>query len=203
MNLLKALVLYVDQGYAEENRNIGEVYRLLTLNGESQLDTLLEALPSTHPAKAPYSLFKQASDTVRSGVIIGLGSRLQVFQSELIKKITAKNEIDLSFRVSSLVPTSSLPATRTVPLIFWPRCFYLLLHQTGTICRPQLRGWQTACACPYPWGRTDSVRHDPRPLPPAQRNTLPEYLHVLCIPKSRRIAEQIPAEFVAGDHWKL
>ena len=42
-----------------------------------------------------YSLFKQASDTVRSGVIIGLGSRLQVFQSELIKKITAKNEIDL------------------------------------------------------------------------------------------------------------
>ena len=45
MNLLKALVLYVDQGYAEENRNIGEVYRLLTLNGESQLDTLFEALP--------------------------------------------------------------------------------------------------------------------------------------------------------------
>ena len=42
-----------------------------------------------------YSLFKQASDTVRSGVIIGLGSRLQVFQSELIKKNTAKNEIDL------------------------------------------------------------------------------------------------------------
>lgn len=84
-----------NNGYAEENRNIGEVYRLLTLNGESQLDTLFEALPSTHPAKAPYSLFKQASDTVRSGVIIGLGSRLQVFQSELIKKITAKNEIDL------------------------------------------------------------------------------------------------------------
>ena len=56
---------------------------------------MFEALPSTHPAKAPYSLFKQASDTVRSGVIIGLGSRLQVFQSELIKKITAKNEIDL------------------------------------------------------------------------------------------------------------
>ena len=95
MNLLKALVLYVDQSYAEQNRNIGEVYRLLTLSGESDLDTLFESLPATHPAKAPYSLFKQASDTVRSGVIIGLGSRLQVFQSELIKKITSKNEIDL------------------------------------------------------------------------------------------------------------
>ena len=32
---------------------------------------------------------------MRSGVIIGLGSRLQVFQSELIKKITARDEIDL------------------------------------------------------------------------------------------------------------
>ena len=40
MNLLKALVLYVDQSYAKENRNIGEVYRLLTLNGESDLDSL-------------------------------------------------------------------------------------------------------------------------------------------------------------------
>lgn len=32
---------------------------------------------------------------MRSGVIIGLGSRLQVFQAELIKKITARDEIDL------------------------------------------------------------------------------------------------------------
>ena len=47
-------------------------------------------LPPAHPAKAPYSLYKQASDTVRSGVIIGLGSRMQVFQSELIKKITTR-----------------------------------------------------------------------------------------------------------------
>ena len=62
MNLLKALVLYVDQSYAAENRNIGEVYRLLTLNGESDLDNLFDVLPPTHPAKAPYSLFKQASE---------------------------------------------------------------------------------------------------------------------------------------------
>lgn len=95
MNLLKALVLYVDQGYPPESKNIGQVYRLLTLNSEKDLNSLFDVLPVTHPAKAPYSLFKQASDTVRSGVIIGLGSRLQVFQSEIIKKITARDEIDL------------------------------------------------------------------------------------------------------------
>ncbi len=95
MNLLKALVLYVDRGYPEESRNMGQVYRLLTLNSETALDSLFDVLPASHPAKAPYSLFKQSSDNVRSGVVIGLGSRLQVFQSELIKKITARDEIDL------------------------------------------------------------------------------------------------------------
>ena len=95
MNLLKALVLYVDKGYPPENRNMGQVYQLITLNSETALNSLFEVLPITHPAKAPYSLFKQASDSVRSGVIIGLGSRLQVFQAELIKKITARDEIDL------------------------------------------------------------------------------------------------------------
>lgn len=95
MNLLKALVLFVDQSYPKERRNIGQVYDLLTLFSEEQLNSMFEVLPKTHPAKAPYSLFRQASDTVRSGVIIGLGSRLQIFQSELIKKITATDEIDL------------------------------------------------------------------------------------------------------------
>lgn len=59
------------------------------------MDSLFDVLPLTHPAKAPYSLYQRASDSVRSGVISGLGSRLQVFQSELIKKITAYDEISL------------------------------------------------------------------------------------------------------------
>ncbi len=95
MNLLKALVLYVDKSYPEETRNMGQVYKLLTLNSEAALNSLFDVLPVSHPAKAPYSLFKQASESVRGGVIIGLGSRLQVFQAELIKKITARDEIDL------------------------------------------------------------------------------------------------------------
>ena len=95
MNLLKALVLYVDQSYPEDTKNMGQVYQLLTLQSEKELNSLFDVLPNTHPAKAPYTLFKQSSDTVRSGVIIGLGGRLQVFQSELIKKITARDEIDL------------------------------------------------------------------------------------------------------------
>ena len=95
LNLLKALVLYVEQGYPPEGKNIGQVYKLLTLSSETELNSLFDALPVTHPAKAPYSIFKQASETVRGGIIIGLGSRLQVFQNKLIRLITSRDEIDL------------------------------------------------------------------------------------------------------------
>lgn len=95
MNLLKALVLYVEQGFPPESKNIGQVYQLLILNAEKELNSLFDILPPSHPAKAPYALFKQASETVRSGVIIGLGSRLQVFQNKMICDITSHDEIDL------------------------------------------------------------------------------------------------------------
>ena len=139
MNLLKALVLYVDQSYAEQNRNIGEVYRLLTLSGESDLDSLFENLPPTHPAKAPYSLYKQASDTVRSGVIIGLGSRLQVFQSELIKKITTRDEIDLELpgqeRCAYFLVTSDLDSTFDfLASLFLSFCFIKLVRYADKNC---------------------------------------------------------------------
>ncbi len=94
-NLLKALVLYVEQGYPDDRKNIGEVYTLLTKSSENNLNTLFDRLPTAHPARAPYAIFKQASDGVRSGVIIGLGSRLQVFQNSRICDITSYNEIDL------------------------------------------------------------------------------------------------------------
>ena len=96
MNLLKALVLYVDQGFSPEAKNIGQVYKLLTMSSEKELNSLFDLLPVSHPAKVPYCIYKQASDTVRSGVIIGLGARLQVFQNKLIRQITSYDEIDLT-----------------------------------------------------------------------------------------------------------
>ncbi|MDE7245010.1 MAG: type IV secretory system conjugative DNA transfer family protein, partial [Oscillospiraceae bacterium] len=95
LNLLKALVLYVERGYPEDKRNIGEVYQLLAQSSEKELNALFDVLPISHPAKAPYNIFKQSSESVRGGVIIGLGSRLQVFQNQDIRNITGFDEIDL------------------------------------------------------------------------------------------------------------
>ena len=81
-------MLDVEQSYQEERKNMGEVYKLLTLSSDKELNSLFDMLPPSHPAKAPYSIYRQASDTVRTGVIIGLGSRLQVFQMQKICSIT-------------------------------------------------------------------------------------------------------------------
>ncbi len=95
LNLLKALVLYVEGCFPPDRRNMGQVYQLLASSSDRELNALFDVLPVSHPAKAPYSIFRQSSESVRSGVIIGLGSRLQVFQNQDIRHITGYNEIDL------------------------------------------------------------------------------------------------------------
>ncbi len=96
LNLLKALILYVDSYADEENKNLGEVYRLLTSKNEQELNAIFKGLEQNHSAQVPYHIFKQSSEGVRTSIIIGLGSKLQVFQSKLIREITNYNEIDLT-----------------------------------------------------------------------------------------------------------
>jgi len=98
-NLLKALVLYVDQNKSRNKnlgKNLAEVYSLLTSKSERDLIGTFESeVNYSHPARAPFNLFMQSSDTVKSGIILGLGTRLQVLQNEAVKKITTKSDIDL------------------------------------------------------------------------------------------------------------
>lgn len=97
-NLLRALILYVDQDRSRsaDMKHLPAVYQMLTQNSEKQLSALFEKLPLDHPARAPYNLFAQASDTVRSGIILGLGTRLQVMQDKAVQNITSRSDIDLT-----------------------------------------------------------------------------------------------------------
>ena len=97
MNLLKALVLLIacDEKRTQEEKTIGAAYALLTTVDEKTLNNMFDKLPPTHPAKQPFGIFKQSSESVRGNVIVGLGSRLQVFQSDIIRKITTYDEINL------------------------------------------------------------------------------------------------------------
>ncbi|MDR1703498.1 MAG: type IV secretory system conjugative DNA transfer family protein [Clostridiales bacterium] len=97
-NLLKSLILYIDQDPSRRpgEKHLPAVYQFLTQNSEKQISALFDRLPVTHPAKAPYNLFSQASDTVRAGIVLGLGTRLQIMQNEAIRRITSSSDIDLA-----------------------------------------------------------------------------------------------------------
>lgn len=97
-NLLKALILLVDQDRTRtpDMKHLTAVYQLLTQNSERQLTAMFEKLPLDHPARAPYNLFAQSSDTVKSGIILGLGTRLQVMQNQAVQRITSQSDIDLT-----------------------------------------------------------------------------------------------------------
>ncbi|PJI10416.1 conjugal transfer protein TraG [Clostridium sp. CT7] len=96
MNLLKALVLYVVKENPKEERNLSAVYSMLALNDPSTIDAVFGALSPSHAAKMPYNIYSQASENVRTGVVIGLGSKLQVFQNKLVQDLTCKSDINLT-----------------------------------------------------------------------------------------------------------
>lgn len=97
-NLLKALILLIDQDRSRspDMKHLTAVYQLLTQNSERQLTAMFDKLPLDHPARAPFNLFAQSSDTVKSGIILGLGTRLQVLQNQAVQRITSRSDIDLT-----------------------------------------------------------------------------------------------------------
>lgn len=95
MNLLKALILYVENEMEKSKRNIGEVYNLITKVDEKTLEKIFAILSPSHPAKAPFNIY-QRGEGAKPGIIMGLGTRLQVFQSQEIYNVTACNDIDLA-----------------------------------------------------------------------------------------------------------
>ena len=75
--LFEALLLYVINELPPEERNLKSLYRIL-LSGDSEyIEMLFEKLPPDHPAKIPYNVHAEVSNQVKSGVIIGLGARIE------------------------------------------------------------------------------------------------------------------------------
>ena len=97
-NLLKAMVLLIalDRNRTADQKNLSEVYHTLVSCNERKLADMFERLPFDHPAIAPFNLFAQASDTVRSGILIGLGTRLQILQNKAVTRLISGNDIDLT-----------------------------------------------------------------------------------------------------------
>ena len=147
-NLLKALILYVDLDPARspQEKNLPAVYEMLLRYSAAQLTALFERLPLDHPARGPYRLFSQASDTVRSGIVLGLGTRLQVLQNEAVARILRRSDIDLTApgreKTALFVVLSDQDATMTfLSSLFFSFLFIKLVRFADST--PEMR-------CPVP-----------------------------------------------------
>lgn len=98
-NLLKALIQYVavsDNFKGEPyERHLGTVYDLLAkLAAQEGILEEISELPDSDPAKASWKVF-QSSGKLKSNFITGLASRIEIFQSDIIKEMFSHSEMDL------------------------------------------------------------------------------------------------------------
>ena len=97
-NLLKAMIMLVSMSKTrtEDQKNLSEVYWTLIGNSERDIAKMFNRLDLNHPARAPYNLYTQSSENVRSGILLGLGTRLQVLQNRAVTRLISGNDIDLT-----------------------------------------------------------------------------------------------------------
>lgn len=70
------------------------IYRILCSGSLDLIDSYFDSLSVEHPARPAYQLFRIAGQRIQSGVVAGLGTRLQVFQIPAVKHLTAVSSID-------------------------------------------------------------------------------------------------------------
>jgi type IV secretion system protein VirD4 len=104
LNLLMALIHYVQSQLIPgtkrllpiEERSLGTIYKMLSRESFAEIEERFAALPKNHPAQGTYGIFKLAPRNIWGNIATGLGTRLTVFQNEIVDRITAYDEIDMT-----------------------------------------------------------------------------------------------------------
>ena len=97
-NLLKGLILLValDKNLTNEDKNLAEVYRLITMENENEFCLMLGRIPDKHPAKQAFNTYLASTESVRMSTRSGLATRLSILQDEEVKQFFSSADISLS-----------------------------------------------------------------------------------------------------------
>ncbi len=97
-NLLKGLILLValDKNLTNEEKNLAEVYRLITMENENEFCLMLERIPYKHPAKQAFNTYLASTESVRMSTRSGLATRISILQDEDVKEFFSSADISLS-----------------------------------------------------------------------------------------------------------
>lgn len=131
--LITALILYVVRHRPPAEQHMASVLELGTAPHAVDLDLIFEDLPDSDPARRFYRTFLRADEKVRSGIIAGLGARLQFWFGDELAALTAGNDINLREFGTGRKPTvlylvipDSKPTYAPVLALFWQQVFQVL-----------------------------------------------------------------------------
>lgn len=92
-NLLKALLLHVRFEVEDKSKqNMRYLNSILASGDIKKIDEVFKN--STGITKIAYNIYAQASDTIKQSTIVGLATKLQIFQLDDVASITERNDID-------------------------------------------------------------------------------------------------------------
>ncbi len=92
-NLLKALLLHVRFEVEDKSKqNMRYLNSILASGNIKKIDEVFKN--STGITKIAYNIYAQASDTIKQSTIVGLATKLQIFQLDDVASITERNDID-------------------------------------------------------------------------------------------------------------
>ena len=92
-NLLKAFEFYLMENKVEKN-TLADIYSKIAREDIAEIDTIFKKLPQDSPARMSYNIYASGSETIKSSVLTGLGTRLQAFQNKYVQRLTECSDID-------------------------------------------------------------------------------------------------------------
>lgn len=136
---ITALVLYVKGHRPPAEQHLASVLELGTELSPEGLDRIFLALPRDDPARRFYRSFLRAEEKVRGGVVAGLGSRLQLWNSPEVAALTATSDFRVADfgtkkRALFLVIPDAKATFASLLALFWQQVFeglYLAADQHG------------------------------------------------------------------------
>lgn len=94
-NLLKAFEFYFLENKLTQN-TLTDIYKIIASGDIASLDNMFKGISKDSPARMSYNIFASGSDTIKTSVLTGLGTRLQSFQNKELQELTNESDIDLT-----------------------------------------------------------------------------------------------------------
>lgn len=93
-NLLQAIILRISVGndYLEDEKNLPMLFTYLVDKTADEIEADFATLPKTHPATAPFLIWKDGDDKPKKQVLQGLRIKLKLFNSKKLRKILSETK---------------------------------------------------------------------------------------------------------------